>query len=505
MADATMNSIESPFVPDADVHELPVVLVVDDEVRAQEAMRRTLEEEFRVITVSDADSARAQLARRPVQVILCDHRMPGQTGVEFLREMREAWPDVVRILVSGYTDSQDIIAGINEAGIYQYVLKPWSPDHLLNTVKGAVEASHLQRGLQRLELDLRAGGRVLQTRKADKLREVRRAFDFDRLVRAVGSPLDAVCDDAARVARYDLPVLVLGESGTGKELLARAIHCASPRMGSPFVVVNCGAVPDSLLEAELFGHKRGAFTGAVEDRVGLFQQAHGGTLFLDEIGETSPAFQVKLLRVLQEGEIRPVGSARTISVDVRLVAATHRNLEDDVRAGRFREDLYYRVAGVTLQMPSLRERPADILPIAEQLLIEVAAELGRPRPVFDDDCRALLMGYPWPGNIRELRNELARAMALCDATTLPARALSRRLQAGQAGGEIAELQAAARQSGAPLPSSGSLQDRLDAVEAMLLREVMLRLHWNKSKAAQELGLSRNGLRAKLVRFGLEEA
>ncbi len=494
-----MNSLESPFTAEPDTRDLPVVLVVDDEVRSQEAMRRTLDEDFRVLTAPDAEAARALMERHAVHVVLCDQRMPGVSGVEFLRQLRDERPDVVRILVSGYTDSQDIIAGINEAGIYQYVLKPWTPDHLLSTVKGAVEASHLQQGLHRLELDLRAGGRVLQSRRTDKLREVRRAFDFERIVRAPGGPLDAICEDAARVARYDLSVLVLGESGTGKELLARAIHCASPRVTAPFVVVNCGAVPDTLLETELFGHKRGSFTGAVEDRVGLFQQAHGGTLFLDEIGETSPAFQVKLLRVLQEREIRPVGSSRTIPVDVRLVAATHRNLEDDVRAGRFREDLYYRVAGMTLEMPPLRKRPGDVLPIAEQLLIEVANELGRPVPALDDDCRAVLMGYGWPGNIRELRNELARAMALSDELQLPARALSRRLLSGQ-GHAVASAPA-----GPHLPTTGSLQDRLDALEALMLREVMLRLHWNKTKAAQELGLSRNGLRAKLIRFGLEDA
>ena len=509
-----MNSVESSFTrtpaePDhgaatvaapAGARELPLVLVVDDEVRSQEAMRRTLDEDFRVITAADAEEARAQLERHAVHVILCDQRMPGQTGVAFLQQLRDERPEVVRILVSGYTDSQDIIAGINQAGIYQYVLKPWTPDHLLATVRGAVAASSAQQGLHRLELDLRAGGRALESRRADKLRELRRTFDFDRIVRAPGSPLEAVCEDAARVARYDLPVLVLGESGTGKELLARAIHCASPRMAAPFVVVNCGAVPDTLLETELFGHKRGSFTGAVEDRVGLFQQADGGTLFLDEVGDTSPAFQVKLLRALQEREIRPVGAARTVPVDVRVVAATHRQLEDEVRAGRFREDLYYRLAGVTLQIPPLRERPADILPIAAQLLADVALELGRPVQGLADDCRALLLAYPWPGNIRELRNELARALALQDELLLPARALSRRLLAGQTGATTTGPAA-----GAALPASGTLQERLDAVEAVLLREVMLRLHWNKSKAAQELGLSRNGLRAKLLRFGLEDA
>jgi two-component system response regulator HupR/HoxA len=488
-----MNAPE-PLPPQED---LPLVLLVDDEVRSLQAMSRTLDEDFRILTASDAEAARALLERHTVAVILCDQRMPGCSGVDFLKQVRERWPEVVRIVISGYADSEDIIAGVNEAGIYQYVLKPWVPDHLLRTVKTAVEASTLQHGLHRLELDLRAGTPALRARRSEKLAEARSVFDFDRIVRAVGSPLDALCDMAARIARYDLSVLVLGESGTGKELMARAIHYASPRHAGPFVVENCAAIPDTLLESELFGHKRGAFTGAVEDHVGLFQRAHGGTVFLDEIGETSPAFQVKLLRVLQEGELRPVGATRSIPVDVRVIAATHRVLEDDVRAGRFREDLYYRIAGITLGMPPLRERPGDVLPIAERVLADVARELGVAPTHFDDDARAVLMSYPWPGNIRELRNEIARALALADGPELRASDFSRKLLEGQTGA------ASAAASTGALPASGTLQERLDAIEAMVLREVMLRHHWNKTKAAQELGLSRVGLRAKLLRFGLE--
>ena len=485
--------------PDHSADDRALVLLIDDEVRSQEAMRRTLDEDFHVLTAGDTTEARALLQRHAVAVILCDQRMPGETGVQFLREARDRWPEAVRIVISGYADSEDIIAGVNEAGIFQYVLKPWVPDHLLQTVKNAVEASSLQHGLQRLELDLRAGTPALRARRRDKLHQARSVFDFDRIVRAAGSPLDAVCHMAERVARHDLSVLVLGESGTGKELMARAIHYASPRQGGAFVVENCAAIPDTLLESELFGHKRGAFTGAVDDHVGLFQRAHGGTLFLDEIGETSPSFQVKLLRVLQEGEVRPVGSPRAVPVDVRVLAATHRRLDDEVRDGRFREDLYYRVAGITLQMPPLRERPGDIVPIAERLLDSVAQELGRPGARFDDDARAVLMGYPWPGNIRELRNEIARALALTDGPLLCAADFSHKLRAGQTGAATV-VQGAAL---AVMPNKGTLQERLDAIEAMVLREVMLRLHWNKTHAARELGLSRVGLRAKLLRFGLE--
>jgi two-component system response regulator HupR/HoxA len=270
-----------PTNPDA----LPTVLVVDDEVRSQDAMRRTLDEDFVVLTASSAEEARELLQRHTVSVVLCDQRMPGTTGVAFLKEVRERWPEVVRIVISGYTDSEDIIAGINEAGIYQYILKPWSPDHLVESVRNAVEAQALQRQTRRLDLELRTSTRVLRQRTAEQIAQARSHFDFARLVRSPGSPLDAVCEMAARAARYDIPVLVLGESGTGKELLARAIHYASPRLTGPFEVENCAAIPDTLLESELFGHKRGAFTGAYEDHAGLFQRANGGTVFLDEIGE----------------------------------------------------------------------------------------------------------------------------------------------------------------------------------------------------------------------------
>lgn len=475
---------------------LPKVLVVDDEVRSQDAIRRTLDEDFEVLTASDAASARELMEQHAICVILCDQRMPGVTGVAFLKEVRERWPDAVRIVISGYTDSEDIIAGINDAGIYQYILKPWRPEHLLGTVRTAAEASTLQHRMHRLDLELRTSTPVLRQRAAEQLRRVRSRFDFDRIERAPGSPLDAVCEMAARVARYDLSVLVLGESGSGKELLARAMHYASPRADAAFVVENCAAIPETLLESELFGHKRGAFTGAFEDHAGLFQRGHGGTVFLDEIGETSPAFQVRLLRVLQEGEVRPVGAGRAIPVDVRVIAATHRDLEQRVRDGLFREDLYYRLAGVTLTVPPLRQRGGDIVAIAQRLVREVGAELGRPAATLGADSLACLMSYPWPGNIRELRNEIARAIALSEADEVEPQHFSARVLQGQAGpgGGAAPV---------AWPESGTLAERMDAIEAMVLREVLLRHRWNKTRAAQELGLSRVGLRGKMQRFGLE--
>lgn len=481
---------------------LPTVLLVDDEARSTEAMRRTLVDEFRVLDACSADEARRLLESDSVDVILCDQRMPGVTGIEFLKEARERWPEVVRIVVSGYTDSEDIIAGVNEAGIFQYILKPWVPDHLLQTTRSAVAARSARQGLERLDLEMRAGAPALRSRFAGRLEAARTAFGFDRVIRAPDGPLDAVCEVAARVARYDLSVLILGESGTGKELLARGIHYGSPRAASAFVVENCAAVPETLLESELFGHKRGAFTGAHEDHVGLFQRAHGGTVFLDEIGDTTAAFQVKLLRVLQEGEVRPVGSPRPVPVDVRVVAATHRRLEEEVAAGRFREDLYYRLAGVTLTMPPLRERIGDIMPIAQHLMAAICSRLPRPLPAIGSDAAQCLVAYPWPGNIREMHNELSRALALSDGATLRAADLSPKVLQGQAGQSLSK--GGRGPAANALLGSGTLAERLDAVEATILRETLLRLNWNRTRAAAELGLSRFGLSNKLKRLGLEQ-
>jgi two-component system response regulator HupR/HoxA len=469
------------------------VLVVDDEVRSQEALRRTLEEDFQVHVASSAAEARVIMADRTIEILLTDQRMPEMSGVEFLKEVRQIWPDTVRIIISGYTDSEDIIAGINEAGIYQYLLKPWHPEQLLLTLKRAEELYRLQQENCQLAVELRAAEPVLRGRVAAARQQVKEAFSPDKIVRAPNSPMNAICAMVERAARYDVSILLTGESGTGKELLARAIHYASGRAERPFVVENCGALADSLLESELFGHKKGAFTGASEDRIGLFQQAHGGTLFLDEIGETSPAFQVKLLRVLQEGELRPVGGTRPIAVDVRVIAATNRNLEADVKQGRFREDLYYRLATVPLRLPALRERPMDIVPLAERILERVSLNLGRPVHGFADGARASLMAYSWPGNVRELINEIQRMLVLSDSPALGPELLAPQIR--QAG--------LARALDATADSTG-LRSQVDALESRMLAETLARHSGNVSRAAQELGLSRVGLRNKMQRLGIDK-
>ena len=309
------------------LRKLPAILVVDDEIRSQEALRRTLEEDFDVLCASGADEGMAILEREQpvpgIRIVLCDQRMPGTTGVQFLKEVRDRWPDIVRIILSGYTDAEDIITGVNEAGIWQYLLKPWQPEQLLLTLQRAAEVWRLQQENQRLSLDLRTAEPVLKRHVDSKQEKAKTLFGLAAVIRAPGSPLNAVCDLVQRVAPFDLSVMVTGESGTAKEMIARAIHYESRRASKAFVTENCGALPDTLLESELFGYKRGAFTGAVDDRVGLFQQADGGTLFLDEIGETSPAFQVKLLRVLQEGEFRPLGSNRPLPGRPLLPARHH--------------------------------------------------------------------------------------------------------------------------------------------------------------------------------------
>jgi two-component system response regulator HupR/HoxA len=474
-------------------HELPLsVLLVDDEPRSLESLRRTLDEHFTVFTADSAEQAGALMARETVQIVVSDQRMPGTTGVAFLRQVRDQWPNTVRLILSGYTEAEDIITGINEAGIWQYLLKPWHPDQLLLTLQGAGQLWRLQQENQRLTLELRASPESLALRVTQLRLNAKAHAGFDKLIRAPDSPLDKVCALAQKVARHDLSVLIAGESGTGKELLARAIHYASERAERAFVVENCAAMPDNLLESELFGHKRGAFTGATESHVGLFQQADGGTLFLDEIGETSPAFQVKLLRALQEGEVRPVGSPRPVAVNVRVITATNRNLEADVLSGRFREDLFYRIAGITLNLPALRERPQDIAPIVAEMLKQRALP-GRQMSHQAMNC---LVQHSWPGNVRELQNEVHRALALGDGPLLGADLLSPRLH------QVASASSAT--ATAPEANSGLLRHQLERMEAQLIQDAMLRHKGNKTRVADELGLTRVGLRMKLLRLGLEK-
>jgi two-component system, NtrC family, response regulator HupR/HoxA len=479
---------------------LPCILVVDDEVRSVEALERILEDDFTVLKATTVAGAQTILAEEAVQAVICDQRMPGMSGVEFLKEVRERWPDVVRMIISGYTDAEDIIEGVNQAGIYQYVTKPWQPESLKLTLNNAVRLYDLQRQNQLLAVELKVSSNRAEKIVASRREGLREHYhNDDGIVRGQDSPMNAVCDRMRRVAPYNVSVLITGESGTGKELVARALHYNSLRWNKPFVVENCAALPDELLESELFGHRRGAFTGAVEEHTGLFERANGGTVFLDEIGEISPAFQAKLLRVLQEGEIRPVGGRQTRTVDVRVIAATNRDLEADVEAGRFREDLYYRLATVPIHLPPLRERRMDIPVIALTLLEKAQQLLGKPSKGFSPETLECLKAYSWPGNVRELQNEIQHLLVMGQENgVIGGEHLSRRI--------LRTLpNAVAPQPDVAFASlEGTLHERIEVIEAGILRESLIRHRWNKSRAAKELGLSRVGLRAKLERYGLEK-
>ncbi len=467
---------------------LPTVLVIDEDLHCLKSFAESLQGEFDIKTASSIDTGRTVLEQEWVQVVICERQMPDISGVDFLKEIKAQWPEVIRIILSDNVKGKAITQAINEADIYHHITKPWDIDALILTLKNAVQLFHLQREKELLTIELKA---------APKKRELNPPQYSDGIIRGEGSIMDEVCDKLLQVAPFDISVLITGESGTGKELAARALHYNSLRWDKPFVVENCGALPDELLESELFGYKKGAFTGAIEDRIGFFERADGGTVFLDEIGEVSPAFQVKLLRVLQEGEIRPLGCSTTRKVNVRVIAATNRNLEEDVRAGRFREDLYYRLTSVTIDMPALRERRSDI-PVVARSLLEVAInQLGKQVQGFSDEAIACMQHYHWPGNVRELQNEIQHMLVMARSKQLGADLLSPKvLHAAPKGQEVETALVA--------DLDGTLKDRMEALEARIVKGALIRHRWNKSRAAKELGLSRVGLRNKLERYGLEK-
>ncbi len=479
---------------------LPAVLVVDDEVRSVEAIRRTLEDDFEVHTATSGAEALSILENQWIQLVLCDQRMQGMSGVDVLSEVRSRWPEVLRVIITGYTDPNDIIDLINKAGIYHFISKPWHPGELLLVVKNGTRLYELQRDHERLSIELKLLEPAVQGRLEEQRRQLRRGFSFDNIVRTPASPLNSVCDMAARLAGFELPVLILGETGTGKELVARAIHYCSLRSDRPFHAVNCGAIPDELLESELFGHRKGAFTGAHANRIGMLEQAHEGTIFLDEIGDITPAFQIKLLRFLQEGEVRPVGANETRRVDVRVIAATNKDLVREAQAGRFREDLYYRLAVTSLHLPPLRERGGDIPALANAMLERAAARHGVKASSFSPEAMERLCAYSWPGNVRELENQVTRMTVMATGPVLGAELIEPHILFAE-NSDLLRDALADDLVGGP----GNLRDRVERMEARIIRETLIRQRGNKSRAAEELGLSRVGLRAKLLRYGIEEA
>ncbi len=452
----------------------PVADVLQSTTRA--AARRFMEEEW-------------------VQVAVCAERLADGDGLALLAEIGERWPEVVR--VAWLADPRNGLArAVERARVSDYLSPSDPPPGLRLKLTRALELFGLRRENERLALELRLRPRNPRDGLARQRAAVERGFDHaPGILRSPESCMNAVCETIRRVAPYDINVLITGESGTGKELCARALHNNSLRRAGPFVAENCAALPDELLAAELFGHRRGAFTGAVADRVGLFEQADGGTLFLDEIGDMSAALQAKLLRVLQEGEVRPLGGTERRRIDVRVIAATNRDLEADVASGRFRRDLYYRLATFSLHVPPLRERPEDVAALAQGILEETMEQLGKRVRGFTAEALACMRAYAWPGNVRELQNEVKRMLVLAQGDRLGAELLSPRVLHGSAGAAVDRER--------PLALRGTLRDRVEALEARILKETLIRNRWNKTRAAQELGLSRVGLRAKLERYGLE--
>lgn len=463
-------------------------LLVDPSGTEAPAVARALTG-FELRCAASAPEALALMAEEDVAVAFVAADDHGPAARDLIAEMARRWPETARIALAPADDRA--IFALEAAGAEAYVARPAPETALRLAARQGAALFRLRRAhdTARLELKLREQAR----RGAPSLAE--RDAAFARIVRAPGSPMAAVCEAAARIASFDAPALILGETGVGKELVARAMHAMSLRSDRPFVAVNCGAIPDALLESELFGHARGAFTGAHAAHAGLLERADRGTVFLDEIAETSAAFQVKLLRFLQEGEIRPVGSTDTRKVDVRVIAACNRDLEAEVAAGRFRADLYWRLAVAPITVPPLRARACDLPGLIDRLLDRAMETYGKRVEGIDAQARALLCAWSWPGNVRELENEIARMLMLASGDRIGPELVAPRI-----------LRAAPADDPAPTAPEaalrGPLKDRVERMEARILRETLTRLGWNKTKAAEELGLSRVGLRAKLDRYGL---
>jgi len=447
------------------------LLIIDDDEGLRDSLQLVLAAEgYEALCAADAEAALELIEQTSFDVVLCDLRMPGMDGMELLPQIVRRLPESTVLMMSAY-GTEELAIEAMQAGAYDYLAKPFQPSELLLTLRKAREREQLRRRTALLE------------------RDVQRAAS-ERPIVAASPPMIELLDLIERAAVYKTTVLLTGESGTGKEVLARAVHAQSPRRGEAFVAVNCGAIPENLLESELFGHAKGAFTGADRARRGLFVEAHEGTLFLDEIGELPLSLQVKLLRVLQEEEIRPVGESKSRSVDVRVLAATARNLEAMVREGSFREDLYYRLNVVELRVPPLRQRSEDIPLLVDHFFARSCAEMGKPLRGVADDTLERLIAYHWPGNVRELENVIERAVLLSDHETIRPGALP---------------EAISRPSPETSPEDTqqfALKPARKRFEAGLIREALEATHGNRTHAARLLEISHRALLYKIKEYGI---
>ena len=464
------------------------VLVADDEPSIRFVLRETLEEDgCEVVDVDDGDAALEALAAGGFDIAFLDIRMPGATGLELLDRLRSMGSDTAVVIITAQNTFENVVEAMKR-GALDYLVKPFGVAEVKALAAKALRARELEREVHELR------------------REVgRRTVPGDRLVGKSPELLE-IFKTIGRVATRDVSVLITGESGTGKELVARAIHAASPRAEAPFIAVNTAAIPRELLESELFGHERGAFTGAVAARLGRFREASRGTVFLDEIGDMPVDLQAKLLRVLQSSEVTPVGGRHAEPVDLRIIAATHRDLEVAVREGRFREDLLYRLRVVPLHIPPLRERREDARVLAEHFTARYAEELcGAPRFLASSSVE-YLSRHDWPGNVRELENSIKRALVLSSGEVLAAEDfafLERKPPSTEAGCDLAQLVQREVEAELAQPESSEIYRRLlERVERPLLQAVLARTEGNQIRAAALLGINRNTLRKKIVELGI---
>ncbi len=440
------------------------ILVVDDSVPTLEVLRRNLSaRQYTVFTAEGVEQAIGILDKTPIDLVITDMKMPRASGIDLIRHVRENFKQTQVMMITGFASVQGAVEAVR-LGAEDYLAKPFTDEELFAAVERALNRGRASRAGQ---------SRVVATPKApsgllgdsDEMRRIHRLIE--------------------KAATSTATVLITGESGTGKELVARAIHYGSRRAAAPFVPVNCGGIPESLLESELFGHMKGAFTGATESRAGFFQTADGGTIFLDEIGEMSATMQVKLLRVLQDREVYMVGSTRSQKVDVRIVAATNKELLPLVEKSAFRDDLYYRLNVIPIQLPPLRERDGDILILIDHFAARYSEQAGRQRPAFSDRALEALRSYHWPGNVRELENVIQRLVVMCEGDSIDAP-------------DLPELMRFSALRG------NNLNRTLQEIETEHIRLVLMDCKGNKSQAARVLGIDRKTLREKLKSLGLSD-
>ncbi|MDP2479923.1 MAG: sigma-54 dependent transcriptional regulator [Candidatus Palauibacterales bacterium] len=454
--------------------DLPLVLVIDDEQSLVETLTVLLKREgFEVASALTGAEGLERFDERQPDLVLVDVRMPKMDGVEVLEAVRERSPTTPVVLMTAQASLQSAIRAVN-LGATHYVQKPFENDELVAILRRSLDYGEVQRENLAIKEELRQ----TRARTGEVPRPIGESPKFTQAMELAES-----------VAGSESTILIRGESGTGKEIFARYIHDLSPRSQGRFLSINCAALPESLLESELFGHVKGSFTGAVKDKEGLFVAAGGGSFFLDEVGEMAPSTQVKLLRVLQQREVVPVGATRPVPVDVRLIAATNRDLERDIETGRFRRDLYYRLNVIALELPPLRERTEDVPLLAEHFLERLAAEQRIERKKLSKDASELLAGYRWAGNVRELENVIERAVVLTDGATIKPEAFPERLREEP-------VEPLVRDEPPPNPT-------LEVIEQAYIAHVLKAEGGNKTRAAEVLGIDPSTLYRKINRYGIE--